>query len=342
MNAPVDVAGVSLAVPRQHYDIARQDGGSATLAREHPARALEGAALTVRLAEGDVTATFEMKAFAQPAVQPYTGLPPATTWRALLVEHGLLGRPELVWAGAFPAGWDQGLDAPQATALSGALGALHRRYVSLVRPASADFSLRQLECAECRAARIAKLPPNQPAWRTAMTQPLTKCPHAEHAMRALGELCSAYPELTFELLGWIEPAGARVKDEGPPPSRFVLTGLLVEALLGPWLVGEELRTLQRSMFRAYDTGRRTYQPDWSAHADPRRTSLHRGQRAAIALAASAWGIAGTPETLVRGNDGAPAPALDPAAAPPIEATAALPGAAVKRRAARARRAGRAR
>ena len=47
------------------------------------ARALEGTTLAVRLTEGDVTATFEMKPFAQPAVPPYTGPPPATAWRAL-------------------------------------------------------------------------------------------------------------------------------------------------------------------------------------------------------------------------------------------------------------------
>ena len=333
---PPDIAGVSLTAPRLRYEIEDRPWGSAAITRAHAARSLEGATIAVRLAEGDVVATFELKSFIQPPVQSYLP-PPATAWRGLLVEHALLARPELVWAGAFPAGWGEGLAAPWVAALRDALGDLHRRYTSLVRPLSMDYALRQIECAECCATRMASVPARTPGLRfLAALPPPPRCPHGPDAMRALGELCPAHPELTFELLGWLEPAGARLLEEGPTPSRFVLTGPVMEALLGPWLVGDEQLALQRTLYRGYDASRRTYRSAWAP--EPPRPSLHRHESSALALAASAWGYSATAEALITGNaaEGVAAPALEPAAAPAIDVPIALPGAPVRGKAARAR------
>jgi hypothetical protein len=331
-----DVAGVSLAAPRLHYEVLDRPWGSATLARPHAARALEGAVLKVRLVEGDEVVTFEMKSFIHTPVQPYIQSP-AAAWRGLLVDHGLLARPELVWSGKLPAGWDAGLPAPWATSLRDALAELHRRWTSHVHPPSMDYMLRMVECAGCRAAREAATPGRLlPGQRFVYVAPPPRCAHGPHAMRALGELCALHPELTFEMLGWIEPAGARLPAEGPTPARFVLTGPVVEALLGPWLVGDELLAQQRAQYRGYDFTRRTYQPAWTP--DARRPTLPRWEHAAVALCASAWGYAAQPDALVAGSAGseagAAAPALDPA--PPLEVPPALPGVTVPSKAARAR------
>ena len=219
--------------------------------------------------------------------------------------------------------------------LTDALSTLHRRYRSLVEERYSDYTLRTLECAECKAARAAKLPPGLPPWQLQMRLgPTSRCPHAPPAMRALDALCRAHPELTFELLGWLEPAGARPAEEGPPATRFTLVGPLIEAMLGPWLaVGEERRLALRTSFRGYEGSRYV----WGRVPDPKRPDLPRAQHNGVALAASAWGFTAGPEALVQGDASEEAPALDPAAAPPIETAAALPGEPVPRKARRRRR-----
>lgn len=339
-DAPWDVAGVSLAAPQLRYEIEGRPWGSAVLARDHVARSLHGATISVCLAEGDVVTTFELKSFVQVPFHPYMGPPPATAWRGLLVEQGLLARPELVWSGAFPAAWEQGLTPAWVTALRDALAELHRRYTSLVRPASMDYAIRMLECAECQAARLASVPAPTPGLRfLARLPPPPHCAHSPDAMRALGELCEAHPELTFELLGWLEPAGARLPAEGPTPSRFALTGPLIEALLGSWLLGDDALVLQSTIYRGYDASRRTYRAGWTP--DPPRPTLHRWQSSAVALAASAWGYTAHPEALVAGKPGEDATpmtldALGPGAAAAIEVPLALPGTPARGKAARAR------
>jgi hypothetical protein len=334
---PAEIAGFSLTRPRRVYEVDEPSWGVASLARPHVARALDGATLTVRLGAGEPAATFELKPFLSPAVTPY-GESPAVAWRGLLVEQRLLSRPELVWTGAFPKGWEEGLAAPWVEAQADALRALHRRFLGVTEERSADYHLRTLECAECRAARVAKLPTNLPPWQRSLRvdQP-ARCAHAPAALRALGALCRAHPELTFELLGWTEPAGARPVAEGPAVTRFALTGPLMEALLAPWLVGEDRRLAPSTSYRGY-SGSRYYMRSWERRRDPGLPELPRGQQNGVALAASAWDFTGEPEALVAGDASAPPPVLSRAAAPPIESPAALPGERVRGKAARARRA----
>jgi hypothetical protein len=335
MTAPPEIAGLSLEPPRLRYEIEIRPWGACVLERPHAARGIEHGTLALRLVEGDAASTFEMKSFVQPAVQPYYPPPPAVAWRALLVEHALLARPELIWSGAFPVGFGEGLAAPWVAELRAALEELHRRYASRVRPLSMDYSLRQIECAECHAARLASVPAPAPHLRFTASLPPPKCPHGPAAMRALGELCEVYPELTFEVLGWMEPAGARVAAEGPTPSRFVLTGPLVEAVLGPWLLGDDPRAQQRMLYRGYDPSRRTYRPPWTR--DPPKTTLHRGEVLALGLAGSAWGYTTPPEAMVVGSAPAgPTPTLEPGVLPELEVPLALPGARATGKAARAR------
>lgn len=360
MSAPLphEIAGETLKAPRLFYDA---DGpppvrpppqapgappsrpgppawASASIARPHAARALGGCTLVVRFLQGAPTATFDLAPLVQPAVQPYWPAP-AAAWRALLVDHRLLTRPEVVWTGSLPEGWKAGLAADDAEAVASALTALHRRYLSLTEGRSLDYSLRSLECAECRADRAAKLPPNLPPWQRQMRLSSSiACPHLPAAADALGALSRAHPELTFELLGWIEPAGARPRAEGAPATRFALTGPLMEALLGPWLVGEDKRHAARMTFTGY-VGGRYY--DWrAAHGNkpaPDRPTLPRAQKSAVALAAAAWGFVDDPESLVHGDARAEAPGLDRAAAPPIEAPAVMPGNVPRRKRARKKR-----
>jgi hypothetical protein len=149
-------------------------------------------------------------------------------------------------------------------------------------------------------------------------------------MTGLDALCRAHPELTFELLGWLEPAGARKEAEGATPTRFALAGPLMEAMLAPWLVGEERRLASRTSFSGYVGSRYV----WGRVPDPKRPPLPRWQENGVALAAQAWGFTGQPEVLVEGSAAAEEPGLDPGAAPPIEARAALPGEVVRKRRAR--------
>ena len=323
---PFEVAGVTLAAPLLRYDVEDLLWGSASLVRPHLARALQGATLTVRPPDGAPDASFLLEPFfLLPAVQPYMS-PPAIAWRALVVDQGLLARPELIWTGTVPEGWDQ--DVAEA------LTALHRRYRGLTDERMLDWMLRTLECNECRTDRESKVPTGLPPWMAHMRrQPSGRCAHVPAALHALGALCKLHPELTFELLGWIEPAGARAENEGPPVTRFALTGPVMEAMLGPWLLGEERRLAGRSIFRGYVWPFHT-RAAWGA---PSRPLLPRWERGGVMLAASAWEIEGEPEALVQGDPSAALPGLDPAAAPPIEAEAALPGEKVRRKSGRGRR-----
>lgn len=337
---PAHVAGVTLTPPRTRYEVEVDDPDfrSASLERPHAARALEGATLSLRLTAADRAATFEAKPFLTPPVVPYLEMP-AAAWRGLLVEQRMLSRPELVWTGAFPQGWDEGMPAPWAEALRGALMTLHRRWLAISEERWAEYSLRTLECAECRDERVAKLPPNLPAWQIRYrTDPTQRCLHGVPAMRALAALGRAHPELTFELLGWIEPAGARVPAEGPEPTRFALTGPLMSAVLAPWLIGEESRLAMPAAYRSYASSRYYYQRAWYGRAEKRPPTLSRSQENGVSLAAQAWGFTESPEDLVRGDASAAPPSLDRTASPPIEVSAALPGEPVRGKAKRARRA----
>jgi hypothetical protein len=323
-----EVAGVSLRVPRVHYE-----AGAASLARPHPARALDGATLVLHPPEADPTASFEMTPFLAPAVQSYLP-PPAVAWRCLLVDQRLLSRPEIVWTGTLPEGWNAGVAAPLVEAITESVATLHRRYRSLVEERWSDYMLRTLECAECRDARAALVPPSLHPWQRQMRlAPTGRCPHATPAMRGLDALCRAHPELTFELLGWLTPAGARAAEEGAPATRFALVGPVMDAVLGPWLVGEERRLASRTCYRGYEGSTRP----WGRPPDPRLPVLPRAQLGGVSLAASAWGFTGEPEALVHGDASAEPPALDRTAAPPFETAIALPGEAPRGKAARARK-----
>jgi len=330
---PPEVAGVSLQAPRLLYEVQGpfhaatvpptpppESLCAAALTRPHVGRTLEGATLTVRSPESELPATFALAPFLSPAVLSY--LPsPGAAWRALLVDQRLLSRPELLWTGALPEGWALGLEAPWAEAIAAALAALHARYRSLVEERYSFYQLRSLECAECLEARAAKLPPDLPPWQRQMRlSPAPRCPHAVAAMHAMGALCQAHPELTFELLGWLEPAGARLDAAGPEVTRFALTGPLMDTLLGPWLVGEAPGLASRTSYRGYE-GSRLHA--WRRPSDTRPLlprALHNG----VSLAASAWGFTGDTEALVEGDPSAEEPGLDRTAAPPIETAAVLP------------------
>lgn len=318
MKAPRDLAGVCLTAPRLRYELAERPWGSAALHRGHSAMPLKGAWLSLRLhggespspaAAGAEVVSFEMRGFVQDAVALHTNAPPATAWRRLIVDHGLLGRPELVWSGAFPEGWDARLPAPWAGALRSALAALHARYASIVGAPSTERAFQLMECEPCKKAHGLVSPGRVPP----------RCPHMPYAQRALGELAQVHPELTFELLGWITPAGASFAGTAQPPSRFVLDGQLVEAVLGPWLVDKDLRTLSRYLYgySRRDPQRRTYRAVPIAAPDLPRASFYPEQREALTLAATAWGLSAPPEVLIVDDgtapDAAPPPVLEAAA-----------------------------
>lgn len=333
---PRVAAGVSLALPRLSYEAATLEG-TATLTRPHLLRTLDAGKLAAGFAEGGGVATFDMMRFVAKAVEGYQP-PPAQAFRALIVEVGLLSRPELIWSGVLPDGWQEGLAAPLVEAVPAALRELHERFVSLTDEKKPHYLLRELECAECLAAREAAVPPGTPSWHSRYQRPT--CAHGPAAFRALGALCRAHPELTFEVLGWIEPAGAipsgyrepTIPEGAPMPNRFVLAGRLMDAMIGPWLVGEEPALGRKSSYYGGYGG--SYRWAWENRHKPRK-ELPRWDQNGVAFAATAWEVTGVSEELVEGEPNAPDPSLDRAAAPPLTGTAALPGSKPRRRRPRA-------
>jgi hypothetical protein len=332
---PQVAAGLSLVPPRPSYEVATA-WGTATLTRRHLLRTLDTATLAAHQAEGGSVATFEMTPFVAKAVETYRP-PPAQALRALIVELGLLSRPELVWTGALPEGWQEGFAAPLVEAIPAALRELHERFVGLTDEKKPHYALRELSCAECLAARLAASPPGTTPWQVRYQRHV--CGHGPSAFRALAALCTEHPELTFEVLGWFEPAGAvitgyretPIADDAPAPSRFVLGARLIETLIGPWLVGEEPVLGRKSSYHGHSG---SWRWAWENRHTPRK-ELPRWEQNGVAFAATAWEVQGVPEELVEGDASAPEPSLDRAAAPHLTGTAALPGSKPRRRKPRA-------
>ena len=58
-----------------------------------------------------------------------------------------------------PEGWAERIAPSLAEEITPALTALHQRFRAVTEERTADYALRTLECAECRAARLAAVPP---------------------------------------------------------------------------------------------------------------------------------------------------------------------------------------
>jgi hypothetical protein len=336
-----DVAGLSLAAPRSKYAI-----GAARWQRDPPFGLLMTGSLTLdldprtarELGSPVTRAVFSplrwLNAGWPGGVGGYLGrdvMAGSESWRALIVEHRLLSRPELIRSESARKAWETASGAGEAE--RAALRALAERYHRVLSSYTTGRPRVVIECAACQAAREQRGAASVPRHLRTIypgREQRASCVHAPMAVNALEQLCEAHPELTFEIIGWFAPEGALSRSQdASSPRRFVLDTGVMKAVYGHWLLGQApeewgswryhgYRQHERKSFRV-DRRRLTNQPD----------KVAKKLRGALAFAAASWGIASAPEELVIEADAesSPLPVLGERKPPRLATPRVLPDAA---------------
>jgi hypothetical protein len=349
MKATVEAAGVSLRRPQLQY-VEEQAWGSAVLERTAQDLRLMHASLRLELrpdmarqcatdgaATGVSKVRFAMKGWldARGLTRRFGGSSEQVgqaAWRTLLVEHGLLAHPERLLAGAETAVADA---APPTKAMDAsctdAFSELRRRFERLLSADAHTPLTSPVHCEEClhlaqerlrkgRMSGSARMRA-QARWGwsdIAIVEANSDCAHVPLATSALRALCKRYPELIFELLGWLVPEGALSQSQpGEKPAResrrFVLEPAVLECLLGNWLLDERAQRARPWSARGDEPPhrvRRNFHLSVATRREQAGSPLPASLLAGVSFAATAWGIQFPIEQLawmpVTGGESAPA------------------------------------
>jgi hypothetical protein len=194
--------------------------------------------------------------------------------RALLLEHRLLHRPELLRAPRPEVSVGDCADALE--------GLRHTLVTTVARPSGYGH----IRCPKC---------PTAPAPRTSVgfygynyAQPSGEdCAHVALFPKALAALMDAHPELTFELADLLTP------DVDAMPTRYVLTGTAMQRALLSWLLPgkEHARSRRAYVHNAWDlSGYGRARPKKPRPTAPRAAweGVSEAQRVGLTFAARAW------------------------------------------------------
>ena len=303
------IAGISLRAPRGEYLVTGLSFGEAKLRRNTSTGRWEAlilqltpaAAADVEKAGGsrDVTVIYPLEHWlAQGATFDGEVDVVAAGLHALLVDDGLLSRPELLTSAA-------SIDPPPDPLAAASLEALRSRLSRATRrtvrcPVCADrrstldprFSQRNSQYSEqtelLRMLGII-LPGRVQSMRD---EPAPECPHVAMRGLALQRLFEEHPELGFEAALLLVPV--TVSD----PPRFVLSPMAMKPMLEEWLM-LDARDDDDDYDEFMDEPRRVVVP----RAAPGDSTLTPGQRGALAFATQSWEAVGPlPGYLPPAND----------------------------------------
>jgi hypothetical protein len=210
-----DIAGLALRAPRDTYEAAVPGMGSATLRRVQPT----GFSLTLTLDESVARSLATGKGATEvtlpgPSPAHHRTFTPPGDLRALLVEHRLLHRPELLRGGRADLS-----DPAAAEALDGL-------QITLVATVSRPSGWAYTRCAKCPEAPPPGQRPHSSYYGIGYPAPAREhCAHVALYPKALTALMDAHPELTFEFADLLAPDAANA------PTRYVLTGASMQRAL---------------------------------------------------------------------------------------------------------------
>lgn len=304
------IAGISLRAPREEYLVTGLSFGEAKLCRNTGTgrwealvlRLTPSAAADVEKAGGSRSSTVHYPLehwLAQGSSDPTEVAVVAAGLHALLVDHGLLSRPELLTsAGSI----DPGLAPLAAAALEELRRTLSRTTRGPARcPVCAErrstldprYSHRNTQYSE--QAEILRMLgiflPGRGLSKPDETAP--ECPHAAMRGLAFQRLCQEHPELGFEAALLLVPV--TVSD----PPRFVLSPMAMKPMLEAWLMPSARDAYDDEYDEFTDAPRRTVVP----RAAPGNSTLTPGQRGALAFATQSWEADGAlPDYLPPAND----------------------------------------
>lgn len=295
------IAGISLRAPRAEYIVTGLSFGEATLRRNTGTgrwetltlRLTPSAAADVQKAGGsrDVTVIYPLEHWqAQGTTFDAEVEAVAAGLHPLLVDHGLLSRPELLTSAR---SIDPDLDAPAAASLEALRSTLSRSTrraarcpVCVERRSTLDPRFSQRDTRYSEQAEILRMLgiilPGQ--GQRMHDQPAPECPHSAMRHLSLQRLCEEHPELAFEAALLLVPV--TVAD----PPRFVLSPMAMKPMLEEWLMLDA-----RDDYDDYDDydeftseARRVVVP----RAAPGDSTLTPGQRGALAFATQSWEAGG--------------------------------------------------
>jgi hypothetical protein len=365
------VAGVSLHRPQLVYVEDQQPWGTAVLERVAESPRLEHAILRLELgpevasqcaadgvSSGGRTVRFAMKSWleARDLTRTLDNQPGKASWYTLLVEHGLLAHPDRLLASTQTA--VAGMASPETKEMdascTAALSEFSRRLEGLLATRTSTpliFTVRCNECFQLEQERLRKgrMPGGTPppfharwTWHDGVRgDARPNCAHVPLGASALQALCKRYPELVFELLGWLVPEGA-LQRQGPQSEkpvreshRFVLEPTVLETLLGSWLLDERIQRARLRAQRGYDLSpreRRSFHLSVAARRAQGGSPLPAKLRAGVTFAAAAWGTEAPIEQLAwmpglsSGSEPAPVrqPVFDIKASDPLDVPRFLP------------------
>lgn len=301
-----DIAGLTRRAPQASYEATVPGVGRVTLRRErsqHFNLALDlDPAFAATLSTGNGATAITL-----PGPRPSRSV--VGDLRALLVDHRLLQRPELLSSTSAPL--------PDASAeVREARDALQ---TALIMTISRPESLHKFRCPSCPAPAAPAAPRAVHNYYGYGYAPRVTedCAHVALYPRVLSSLMATHPELTFEFAGLTAP------DAYENPTRFVLTGEVMLGLLAAWLLPGDEDARAR---RAYTAGRWDWGYGRARRKKPRAAAVRiawegvpEAQRAGLTFAARAWQCEADAPRFARRPEGAVA------VAPwqPTDATTAL-------------------
>lgn len=272
-----DIAGLSLRAPRGTYEAAVPGVGRATLRRSPHLQFTLSLTLDVAVAKALPTGGGATEVtLPGPAAAHHVSFPRGGDLRALLVEHRLLHRPELLRDGRTE------LSDPAAAEAREGLQA------TLVAAVSRPSGFGYTRCAKCpEAPSPGQRPPTGYYGFGYPAPPRAHCAHVALYPKALNALMDAHPELTFEFADLLAP------DATSAPTRFVLTSAAVRWALLAWLLPG--RPLARSRRAYVDSGWESSGYGRTRRKKPRPTAsraawegVSEAQRVGLTFAARAW------------------------------------------------------
>jgi len=305
------IAGISLRAPRGEYVVTGLSFGEAKLQRNTSTgrweslilRLTPAAVADVEKAGGSRAATVHYPLehwLAQSTTFDAEATVVAAGLHALLVDGGLLSRPELLTSAA---SIDHGLGPLAAASLDGLRSTRSRTTRRTARcPVCADrrptldprFSRSVGQFSE-QSELLRMLGIILPGRGQSMQpEPEVECPHAAMRAMAFQRLCEEHPELGFEAALLLVPV--TVSD----PPRFVLSPMALKPMLEEWLTPNAADDDYDDDYDEFmDEPRRAVVPT----AAPGDSTLTPGQRGALAFATQSWEANGAlPGFLPPAND----------------------------------------